>query len=60
MDAPGTGSAPVVAHEPRMYIDTAHTRRDPASAVLMDWVDSGELDAALDRIGAEDADLATG
>ena len=60
MEISGLESQPVVAHEPRMYIDTAKTRRDPASAVLMDWVESGELDAALDRIGTEDADLATG
>lgn len=60
MQASGSGGQPVVTHEPQVYIDTAQTRRDPASDVLMEWVESGELDAALDRIGAEDADLATG
>ena len=60
MQASGPGGQPVATSEPQVYIDTAQTRRDPASAVLMEWVESGELDAVLDRIGAEDADLATG
>ena len=60
MDTPESGSQSAAVIEPTMCIDTAATRLDPASAVLMEWVESGELDAELDRIGTEDADLATG
>ena len=57
MDTPESGSQSAAAIGPTMYIDTAATRLDPASAALMEWVESGELDAELDRIGAEDVDF---